>query len=232
MARTRRLSVDQHSKTNGSSARGWSHDEVKIARMKPVCDSPAGSVQHGSLCLQRPFTGKRPLIETQARRNGIAVTAVCRGTARRRELLSSLMADVCFRRLQAVPVRGHLGTTHLEGNGRTIDPFAATGGCQQLSKSHFRFFVVAFAEVVMAHVPRRIDEIKRWPVVVAEAMPDRAVVVDGNRIREASLLCGPSDVVDVCLEREFGGMDTDDDQPLLLVPDRPTRERMARCEAN
>src|SRR5437867_5903944 len=43
MARARRLSVDKYSKRNGSSARGWSHDEVKIARMKPVCDPPAGS---------------------------------------------------------------------------------------------------------------------------------------------------------------------------------------------
>jgi hypothetical protein len=83
----RRLSVDEHSKRYGSLPRGRSHDEVEIARMKPVRDPPAGSVQHGSLCLHRPFTGKRPLIEAQARRKRIAVTRVQHGTARRREIL-------------------------------------------------------------------------------------------------------------------------------------------------
>jgi hypothetical protein len=57
MARARRPSIDQHSKRNGSSASGWPHDEVEIARMKLVCDPPAGSVQYSRLCLQRPFTG-------------------------------------------------------------------------------------------------------------------------------------------------------------------------------
>ena len=184
MACARRLSIDEHSKRYGSSALGWSHDEVEIARMKPECDPPAGSVQYGSLCLHRPVTGKRPLIEAQARRNGIQVPRVHRGAARRRELLRFVMANVCFGRLQAAPVRGHLWTTRLEGNGRTFDPAAAPGGRQQLSNSHFRFFVVAFAEVVIAHAPCRIDEVERRPIVIAEPTPDRAVVVDGNRVRE------------------------------------------------
>jgi hypothetical protein len=64
MAHTRRLSIDRHLEDYTSSARGRSHDEVEIARMKPVCDSPAGGVQHGILCVHRPFTGKRPLIKT------------------------------------------------------------------------------------------------------------------------------------------------------------------------
>ena len=94
--------------------RGWSHDEVKIARVKAECDPPAGSVQHGRLCLHRPFTGKRPLIEAQARRNGIEVARVHRSTARRREILRFVMADVGFGRLQAVPVCADLGTMRLE----------------------------------------------------------------------------------------------------------------------
>jgi hypothetical protein len=60
MACAWRLSIDEHSKRDGSSARGWSHDEVEIARMKSVCDPPAGGVHHGSLCLHRPLTGNNP----------------------------------------------------------------------------------------------------------------------------------------------------------------------------
>jgi hypothetical protein len=60
MACARRVSIDEHAKRNGSSVRGWPHDEVEIARMKTVGDPPARSVQHGRLCLQCPFTGKRP----------------------------------------------------------------------------------------------------------------------------------------------------------------------------
>ena len=40
-------------------------------------------------------------------------------------------------------------------------------------------------------------------------------------IRDASLLCGPSNVVDVFLEREFGCVHADDDQPLFFVPRGP-----------
>jgi hypothetical protein len=90
MARARRPSIDQHSKRNGSSASGGSHDEVEIARMKLVCDPPASSVRHSRLCLQRPFTGKRPLVEAQARRNGIDVARIHRAAARRREILRQL----------------------------------------------------------------------------------------------------------------------------------------------
>src|SRR4051812_8280628 len=96
MARTRRLSIDQHAKTNGSLRFGWSHDQVEIARMKLVCDSPATRVQHGRLCLYGPFTGQRPLIEAQARGNDVQPTRVHRSTARRREVLRFLMANVCF----------------------------------------------------------------------------------------------------------------------------------------
>jgi hypothetical protein len=87
MACARRLSVDEYSKGHSPSPRDWSHDEMEIARVKPVCDPPAGSVQQGRLCLQRPFTGKRPVIEAHAGRNGIDVGRVQLGAARRREIL-------------------------------------------------------------------------------------------------------------------------------------------------
>src|SRR5207247_1992928 len=45
---------------------------------------------------ERPFTGKRALIEAQARRNSIDVAGVHRGSARRREILRFVVADVCL----------------------------------------------------------------------------------------------------------------------------------------
>jgi hypothetical protein len=40
--------------------------------------------------------------------------------------------------------------------------------------------------------------------VIAEAMPDRAVVVDGDRVRDASRLHGLSNVVDVSSNENSG----------------------------
>src|ERR1700691_2972235 len=44
-----RLSVDEHAKSHGGSSDRWSHDEMKIARMKAVRDAPIGLVQHDRL---------------------------------------------------------------------------------------------------------------------------------------------------------------------------------------
>ena len=66
----------------------------------------------------------------------------------------------------------------LDGNGLAIDPNAGSRCCQQLSNAHFRFFVIAFAEVMIAHAPCRIDEVERRPIVMTEPTPDRAVVVE------------------------------------------------------
>ena len=57
--------------------------------------------------------------------------------------------------------------------------------------------------------------------MITESTPDRAVVVDGNGIRDASLLCGLSHVVDVFLKREFWCVHADDDQPLFFVSRGP-----------
>src|SRR6185295_13954866 len=63
----RRLSVDQHAKSHGSSSHCRSHDEMKIAGVKAVRDPPVGLVQHSGLFLHRPIARKRPIIESQAR---------------------------------------------------------------------------------------------------------------------------------------------------------------------
>ena len=47
MAYARRLSVDEDSKGCGSSASGWSHDEVEIARVEPVSGTAAKAAAGG-----------------------------------------------------------------------------------------------------------------------------------------------------------------------------------------
>ena len=148
-----RLTIDQHSKGNRPSAPGWSHDEVEVARMEPARDPSAGSIQRRSFRVHRPFTGKRPLIEAQARRNGIQATRVYRNTARGGEILTSMVAEICFGRPQVGPVCAHLWTVRLESAGLTTDRNLAPGGLQQLLNSRFGFFVVAFAEVMMPYAP-------------------------------------------------------------------------------
>ena len=64
--------------------------------------------------------------------------------------------------------------------------------------------------------------------MIAKPTPDRAVVVDGDWVRNDSLLCSLSNVVDVFLEREFGGVHANDDQPLLTVPGGP-RANVRQC---
>src|SRR5262249_8899278 len=51
----RRLSIDQHAKSHGSSSRCRSHDEMNIAGVKAVRDPPVGLVQHGGLFPDRPI---------------------------------------------------------------------------------------------------------------------------------------------------------------------------------
>src|SRR5580765_6627528 len=82
--------------------------------------------------------------------------------------------------------------------------------------------------MMIAHAPCRVDEIERWPIVVAEPTPDRTVVVDGDRVRDASLLGSCSNVVDVFLECKFWGVHADDDQPLFFVLGGP-RANVRQC---
>jgi hypothetical protein len=58
----------------------------------------------------------------------------------------------------------------LEGHGLTFEPAATASGRRQLSNPHFGFLVVAFAEVVIAHLPGRIDKVERWPVELSQAV--------------------------------------------------------------
>src|SRR5438067_3359554 len=67
----RRLSIDEHAKSHGSSSHRRSHDKVKIAGVKTVNDPPVGLVQHDGVSLHRPVARKGTLIELHPGRNSI-----------------------------------------------------------------------------------------------------------------------------------------------------------------
>ena len=57
-----RLSIDQHTKFYGRSWRRGTHDEMKVPRMKAVCDATVGLVQFDGVALYRPVAGQRPIV--------------------------------------------------------------------------------------------------------------------------------------------------------------------------
>src|SRR5262249_29009722 len=94
VSRTRSLPVDGHPKLHGPPLRGWSQDQVEIARVKTVGDPATAGIQHGGLRLDGPFTGQSPLIQTEMSRKPVRVTGVPRRATRRCEVLCFLTADV------------------------------------------------------------------------------------------------------------------------------------------
>ena len=88
MSRTRRLAIDVYSKTHRACSR-WSHDEMKVAGVKPVDDASIRRVQHGGFSDHRPITHERPVIESQTSRSCVDLASVGDDTAGRGEMLTS-----------------------------------------------------------------------------------------------------------------------------------------------
>jgi len=177
--RTRSVPVDGDSKPDRRSSRGRAQDQVQIARVKPVRDLPACSVQQRGFRRDRPFAGKSPLVQAETDRKAVRLNGVPRGATRRGEVVRFLTADVRFGRLQTVPVCANFQTLRLDAGSFTID--AASGVRQELANPRFRFFVVALAEVVVTNTPLGIEKVQRGPVVVRKAPPDRAITYGSVR---------------------------------------------------
>src|SRR5437870_2641559 len=126
-----RLSIDEHAKSHGSSSYRRSHDEMKVAGVKTVRDPPAGLVQHDSVFLHRPVTGKGPIIELHSCRNGIDATLVQDCSTRRDKVLCALVAEIVFRRLQVGPIRLGFNTTRVD-RSQSITDAGDPGFAQEL----------------------------------------------------------------------------------------------------
>src|SRR6266446_2975190 len=88
---------------------------------------------------------------------------------------------------------------------------------QQLLNDLFRLLVFTLAELMVPNAPLRIDNVKGRPILVLESAPYRKVAIDRDRIVDPHVLGGSANVVDVLLECEFGSVDADHDQALILV---------------
>ena len=92
--------------------------------------------------------------------------------------------------------------------------------------------VASLAEMVVADRPARIDDVERRPVRVVERAPDRLLAVDSDGEVDPQPGGGRPDVVEILLEAELTGVDTDHDQPLALVLVGPGVHRVEACAAN
>src|SRR5207302_4759625 len=116
------------------------------------------------------------MIESQPLGGSITVTLVQNYTTGRRKVLAARVPDIGFWRSQAVPIGSSFSTLGIDRNQFLIEA-ADSGLSQQVLQHHFRQFVGAFAEVMIAQMPLRIDEIEGRPIVVGERLPDRKVVI-------------------------------------------------------
>jgi hypothetical protein len=113
-----------------------------------------------------------------------------------------------------VPIGLSLHAERFDGQEFPVD-------AEQAPDDPLGFVVATFAEVVVADVPVRVDEIEGGPVVVGERVPDSVVVVGGNRVLDRSLLGRLPHAVDLTLERELRSVDSDDVQPVVVIGLRP-----------
>jgi len=89
------------------------------------------------------------------------------GTAARREVLRSVVADVGLLRLQLVPISCGVDAIGIDRHD-TIARAGDTRFGQQPLNGCLRAFVLALAKVMMADATLRIDEVQRGPIVVVE----------------------------------------------------------------
>src|SRR5205823_5837051 len=93
----RRVAVDRHTEAQRDSLTRRPHHEVKVARVKAIHHAPVKRAKNGGLTVDRPLADQRPLIEGQSRGGRIDATAIASDTARRCEVLRSLVSDVILR---------------------------------------------------------------------------------------------------------------------------------------
>jgi hypothetical protein len=76
---------------------------------------------------------------------------------------------------------------------------------------------VAFAKRVVAPAALCADKVVGRPIIIAEGLPDRIIVVDRHRKADPQVRDRFLHVVDIFLEGEFRGVHANHDKPLVLV---------------
>ncbi len=105
---------------------------------------------------------------------------------------------------------------------------------EQLANRGLGLVVVTLAEVVVAHVPRAVDQVLRRPVLVVPRVPRPEVVVERDRVPDPELLGVVADVRPHPFEGELRCVDADDREaarPVALVPLGDVGERAQAVDA-
>src|SRR4051794_38222097 len=93
----RGLPVEEHPEVGRRPPRCRSHDQVQVAGLEPVDNLPLGLVEHDALWLDRPVTGKGPMVEPQPCRGGVVVRLARQDAAGGGEILRARVAGVVLR---------------------------------------------------------------------------------------------------------------------------------------
>jgi hypothetical protein len=177
-----------------------SKHEMRVARVEAEGDAPAGLLQRDALGPGLPVPDERPLVQAQA-------VPWC-------GLLTSRVAQICLWCTHVVPVGLRLSADPFDGDKLALDT-------KQLLDHALRLLVAPLAELLVADDAVLVDEVERRPVVVGEGAPDRIVVVLRNRVVDVPDLHRLPHPLDVVLERELRRVNSDDEQPVVLVGPRP-----------
>src|SRR5689334_8489325 len=162
-----RGAVDRDAEADGAALGGGRQDEVEVARVEPVADAAGHVVQRGELAADRPDARQAPPVERQRRDGAVERGNILEDTARRREILGPLVADVVLRRLQARPIGGRLDAAGVDRR-RSVGGATRPGLGQQLLDDHLRPVVRALAELVVPDASLRVDEVEGGPILVPE----------------------------------------------------------------
>src|SRR5439155_3820660 len=90
----RRLTVNEHAESYRRSSGERSHDQMQVARMKPIADASVRFIEGYEARGYRPIAAKRPLIEPQRRRRSIGSGLADERTARRCKAVRLLTAEI------------------------------------------------------------------------------------------------------------------------------------------
>ena len=97
---------------------------------------------------------------------------------------------------------------------------AGAGLIEQLAHGGLVLPVVALAELRVAHLPVRVDQVLGRPVLVPVRVPGPVVVVLDDRVADPVGVDRLLDVARLLLERELGRLDADDVEPVAVIVSR------------
>ena len=203
---------------------GRGEHEVHVGRLEADLDrcTRGGRRRRAPvLAAHTPAAPERELVEIRHRNAGVAVHA---GHELGEEPLSAYWVEVCLRGREAR--RGH---DRLRGHRRGKTGHA--GLAQKRPKGSLALGVVALAELGVADLTVRVDQILRGPVLIAPGVPGAVAVVLHDGVAQAVGRDRLGDVPGVLLERELRRLDADDVEAIAMVGRVEALEERQRPDA-